>query len=33
LVLLLNAIIKAVGIAYVSLVLAKGYADASYGRL
>lgn len=33
LVLLLNAIIRAVGIAYVSLVLAKGYADASYGRL
>jgi uncharacterized membrane protein len=31
-VLLLNAIIKALGIAFVSLILAKGYADASYGR-
>jgi hypothetical protein len=32
LVLVLNAIIKAVGIAFVSLILAKGYTDASYGR-
>jgi hypothetical protein len=32
LVAVLNAIIKSVGIAFVSLVLAKAYSDASYGR-
>lgn len=29
---ILNALIKAIGIAFVSLLLAKGYNDASYGR-
>ncbi len=28
----LNAIVKSVGIAFLSVLLAKGYADASYGR-